>query len=160
MAELSFILARHLCYARPGFRILTFYASLGELEALVRAGLALSGIEVSGRPDTSARVGRLTELLSPRLDAAARAEIGQAARALPETEGPLDLVGWARGVETIACRVGLLASGDVTVASAALALSGAPVGGLSAHDRAIALLPFTVSERYAKLRRALGISVN
>src|SRR5262249_33110410 len=132
MPELSFILARHLCYARPGFRMLTFYASLGELEAVMRAGLALSGIEISGRPDAGARVGRLTELLSARLDTAARAEIGQAARALPETQGAVDLVGWARGVETIACRAGLLAAGDVTVASAALALSGAPVGGLSA----------------------------
>jgi tetratricopeptide (TPR) repeat protein len=160
MAELSFILARHLSYARPGYRILTFYASLGELEAIVRAGIALAGIEITGRPDASARVARLTELLSPRLDAAARAEIGQAVRALPETQGPVDLVGWARGVETIACRAGLLASGDATVASAALALSGAPVGGLSARDRALALLPFTVSERYAKLRQALGISVN
>jgi tetratricopeptide (TPR) repeat protein len=158
MAELSFILARHLSYSRPGWRMLTFYASLGELEALVRAALALSCPDVPGLPDANARTGKLEQLLAPRLDGAARKVIAETVARLLDDQAPLDLVGWARGVETTACRAGLLASGDVTVASAALAVSGPPVGGLSARDRALALLPFAVSERYAMLRRALGIA--
>jgi hypothetical protein len=53
----------------------------------------------------------------------------------------------------------LLASGDVTVAGAVLSVSGAHVAGLTAADRTQDLLAFSVSERYAALRKKLGVAV-
>jgi hypothetical protein len=153
MAELSFILARHVSYERPGFRMLTFYATLGELEGVIRAAITVSVPDSPFRPEPTPRAHRLAELLASKLNAPMREAIAQATRDLVEATAQLDLVAWARGVETMACRAGLLAAGDVTVATAALALSG-----VSSRDRALGLLPFVVSERYALLRRALGVA--
>jgi hypothetical protein len=158
--ELSFILGRHLSYSRPGWRILMFYAGLGELEPLMRAALSLACPDWPGLANLDVRANRLKELLAPRLDGSARAEIADAVASLLERRAPFDLASWARSVETTACRAALLACGDPTVANAALALSGAVAGGATARDRALHLLPFAVSERHSSLRRLLGVAVS
>ena len=65
---------------------------------------------------------------------------------------------WSRTVERTACRVGLLAAGDVNVAARLLAVDARGVAGMSAKDRVNDLVSFSVSQRYAGLRSALGVA--
>jgi len=86
----------------------------------------------------------------------ARKRLAAAVQRLAARGGQVDLIGWARSVEIGACRAGLLASGDITVAARMLSFDGRVIGGLSAADRLKALLPFSVSRAYADLRRSVG----
>jgi tetratricopeptide (TPR) repeat protein len=159
LPELSFIFVHHLSYSRPGWRILTFYPQMEELEPLVRAALALACPNLSSLQELDARSTKLKSLLDPVLDPAARTQINEAVDKMLDRQARLDLLAWARGVETTACRAALLACGDATVAATALAVSGMPAGGLSARDRALRVLPFAVSKRYSSLRKHLGVAV-
>ena len=73
------------------------------------------------------------------------------------TLGIFYLKPWIRSIELAACRAGLLVCGDITAASRMLAVDGRVVGGLSAADRIRDLVPFSISERCSKVRRAIGI---
>jgi tetratricopeptide (TPR) repeat protein len=157
--ELSFILARHLTYSRPGWRILTFYPQLDELEPLVRAGLSIACPKLPSLLHLDARTHQLKALLEPRLDPQARGQIAEAVGGMLERQARFDLLSWARCVETTACRAALLACGDASVATTALAVSGMPAGGISARDRALGLLPFAISRRHSALRQAIGVAV-
>jgi tetratricopeptide (TPR) repeat protein len=158
--ELSFILARHLSYSRPGWRILTFYSDLIELEALLRAACAIVRPELPALRELAPRAKQLKALLDPKLDKNARDMLAAAVDQVLARDARLDLLSWARDVETTACRAALLASGDVTVATTALAVSGVLAGGVSARDRTLALLPFGISKRYSALRHFLGVALD
>ena len=73
--------------------------------------------------------------------------------------GPLDVFAWLRCVEETAGRAGLLASGNLTVASNVLAITGASPGGQSAAERARGLLAFCVSQQHSEMRKSLGVAV-
>lgn len=157
--ELSFIAAHHMAYHRPGWRLLSYYTEMEDFEALVRAGLALGRPDlfpVDKLPPASAELHRA---LSPKLEPDTRERLGQAVNGLHHESETLDLLRWRRAVETVACRAALLACGDVTVAGTVLSTSGAHVAGLTAADRTRDLLAFVVSERHARVRRRLGLSV-
>lgn len=158
VVELSFLAAHHLAYLRPGLRALSFYPELTELQALLRASVALG--HPSPPPAVRApAVDALRDALASRLDAPRQHALAGAVRALLARGGDLDLGAFVRGVETTACRAALLAAGDVTVAASLLAIAGRPVPRLSAAERARDLLAFAVSQKHAALRHLLGIAV-
>jgi hypothetical protein len=150
--------AHHLAFFRPAVRILPFYPDILEITGLVRAAAALCRPELDATLDDSTRMTR--DKLAPHLSPEARAAATAAVDRVLEEDGKLDVLAWLRSVETIACRAALLVSGDVTVASGALAVAGAAPGGRSARDRADELLPFAVSQPYTALRHLLGVSVD
>lgn len=156
--ELSFIAAHHMTYHRRGWRLLGYYAEPGELQTLIAAALALTGVE---RPEfrIDARARELSRTLAELLAPVARAALVAAGAHFHDGAPTPDLVAFRRSVETVACRAALLASGDVTVAGSVLSVSGAHVAGLTAADRTHDLLAFSVSERYAALRRRLGVTI-
>jgi len=156
VTELSFLFARELGHVRMTGRMLAFYPQVGDLRALVTAGIHLV-IGQTGPLAPDVELARRE--LAKRLDPAHRAALGTAVRALTDRGGQLDLLAWLRAVERAACRAGLLACGDVTVAARVLSVDGHVVGGLSAADRLRDLVPFSVSPRYAEVRRSLGIAV-
>src|SRR5690606_2633042 len=157
MVELAFIAAHHLAYSRPGWRVLAFWTEAAALGALLQAAVALV------KPEIELQLGEFAEklrnALSDRMNAEHGERLREAVEALIASGRPLDVVGWARSVEETACRAGLLASGDVTVAGSVLAVAGAPLGGESAAYRARDLLPFAVSREFAALRKQFGIAV-
>jgi hypothetical protein len=74
--------------------------------------------------------------------------------------GPqIDVVSWLHGIETMSCRAGLLATGDLTAAARMLAMDGRKLAGLSGADRVRDLITFGVSDRYATLRRSVGVAI-
>jgi hypothetical protein len=72
-----------------------------------------------------------------------------------EDGGRTNLQRWAAAVDCTAARAGLLLSDDLEAARAVLAVEDAA----TAEDRMDDLLVFATSDRYAKLRRQLGIAV-
>jgi len=155
VTELPFLFGRELAYQHLTSRVLPFYPTLDELRSLVTAAIAL----VLGRgaqlpPD----VERTARDLALRLDPPSRAALETAVRRVTERDGQLDLLSWLRAVERASCRVGLLACGDLTIASRVLSVDRHAVGGMSAAERVRDLVPFSVSEAYGGLRRSLGIA--
>ncbi|MGO9834097.1 MAG: tetratricopeptide repeat protein [Polyangiaceae bacterium] len=153
--ELPFLFGRELAYQHLTSRVLPFYPTLDELRSLVTAALAL----VLGRgahlpPD----VDRTARDLALRLDPPSRAALESAVQRVTDRDGPLDLLSWLRAVERASCRAGLLACGDLMIASRVLSLDRHAVGGMSAAERVRDLVPFSVSEAYGGLRRTLGIA--
>ncbi len=157
VVELSFIAAHHLAYSRSPWRLLAFWTDAASLSALLRAAVVLV------KPDLDLPLGELGEQLrselSDRVDPAEADSLERAVDALLASGRELDVVAWASSVERAACRVALLASGDITVAGTVLAVAGAPLGGGSAADRARDLLPYAVSREFAGLRKEFGVAV-
>jgi tetratricopeptide (TPR) repeat protein len=151
--ELAFATARELAAQRLTARLMTFYPSLPELRAVLLA--AVSQV----LPMSLARDALpLRDALKARLDPTRRAELERAVEALHDRDGRLDLNGWLRAVEIASCRAGLVVCGDITAAARMLAVDGRVVGKLSAADRIRDLIPFSVSESYGRLRRAIGVA--
>lgn len=157
--ELAFIAARHCAYFRPGRRILAYYPTPDELEPLVRAAIAFLRpdlVPAGTLPPIAMDVGAR---LDRALDTEQRARLAAALGRLWSSGGTMDLLAWTRAVERSACRAALLATGDVTVARNLLSAGSGTAGGLSAADRVRDLLSFSVSQRYAALRRMLGVGL-
>ncbi len=153
LSEMTFLFARELAYMRLADRVLMFYPELPDLRALVTAAISI----VTGR-DPGADIAPLRTDLAGRLDQAQRRALDVAVRMLTKRGGQIDLVDWQRSVERIACRAGMLACGDLNVAARLLAVDGRVIGGMSAADRIKDLIPFSISQRYAGLRSALGVA--
>ncbi len=156
MAELAFLFARELAVLRLTGRLLVVHPQLDDLRALVTAAVHVVVGHTGKLPPA---VEEARHELTRRLDPPRRAALAAAVRAVTDRGGQLDLLDWLRAVERAACRAGLLACGDLTVAARVLSVDGRVVGGLSAADRLRDLVPFAVSRRYAEVRRALGIAV-
>lgn len=150
--ELCFAVGRELASQHLTARMTTFYPTVPELRPVLIAAVS----SVMGEAASSRDV-QLRQALQGRLDVAHHAELARAVQALQARDGRFDLKAWMRSIEMTACRAGLLACGDVTAAARMLAVDGRVIGGLSAADRIRDLVPFSVSERYARARRALGI---
>lgn len=157
MVELSFIATHHLAYSRPAWRVLAFWTEAALLQALLHAAVVLA------KPELELPLGevgdRLRNELSDRVAEDQSEALHEAVDSMLESNQKLDVVAWARSVEEAACRIALLASGDVGVAGSVLAVAGAPLGGESAADRARDLLPFAVSREFAALRKEFGVAV-
>jgi tetratricopeptide (TPR) repeat protein len=156
--ELSFIAAHHLAYVRQGWRLLAYYPKFDQLNDLMRAGLSIGQSEALPPPSLTGAARGFRELLSRHLDAEGRRRVAEAAEGLAARGFAFDLEQWTRTIEIAACRAALLVTGDVSVAAQLLGSSGGVVAGLTARDRARDLLPFSISQRYAGLRRLLGVA--
>ena len=157
--ELAFITAHHMAYARPGRRLVMYYGNVAELEALFGAAIALVRPDLAAESGLGARMRALASLLDEHVTPAQRPILAEIIEQLIRTGAPLDVLKWVRGVDEIAGRAALLLTGDMSVASSALSLCTAPVGGASARDRIDTLLPFSVSRLYSSMREQLGIAV-
>jgi tetratricopeptide (TPR) repeat protein len=153
--ELAFLFARELVHLHLSSWVLAFYPTLDDLRGLVTAAV---GVDMRDRKQLPADVDRTARDLAARLGAVRAAALSVAVRTIAERGGQLDLLSWLRAVERAACRAGLLACGDLTVAARVLSVDRHAVAGLSAADRLRDLVPFSVSEDYARLRRQLGIA--
>jgi len=150
--ELAFAIGRELACQHLTRHLVTFYPTLPELRSVLVAAVA----QVVPTSLPSDALG-LRDSLRSRIDPAHRAELERAVEALQARDGRLDLKPWIREIEMTSCRAGLVACGDITAAARMLAIDGRVIGGLSAADRIRDLIPFSVSERCARVRKAIGI---
>jgi tetratricopeptide (TPR) repeat protein len=159
VGELAFLAAHHLAYARPGWRMVGLLENLEEIRWLLYGGMAVARPDLPVLQDLGQEERSVAELLGSRMDQRARESVALAVEKLLEGGGTLDILRWLRSVEETACRAGLLACGDVTVAPSVLSMAGNTPGGLSAAERARALFPFCVSQRYSALRHCMGVAL-
>lgn len=158
LPELAFVAVRDLAFLRFTSRVLPFYPTLTELRALFGAVVAL----VAPAPFASGLAGDAAALharLGRQLDSQRRLELHRALTRMSERSRDIDLVQWSRATELAASRLGLLACGDVNVAARVIQLEARTSGGLGPQDRVRDLLAFSLSSRYATLRRAIGFAV-
>lgn len=159
MSELAFLAAHHLTYARPGWRIITLLGSRDDIRSLMMAGMSVARPDVPGLAEVGSRASEFAQQLGGHMSSGAKEIVGALVEKVVGSGGPLDVFAWLRCVEETAGRAGLLASGNLTVASNVLAITGASPGGQSAAERARGLLAFCVSQQHSEMRKTLGVAV-
>lgn len=152
--ELAFHVGRHLAFYRQEHFVRTLWSAVPDLEELFLAALAVGNVKLPIAEDLRRRVMPIAAALEPLLGV----EQVDALRALylrfVEEGGRTNLLRWCSAVDRTACRAGLLLAGDLGTALSVLEAEEGRAGPL-AKD----LLIFTVSDRYAMLRRELGMAL-
>ncbi len=152
--ELTFCVGRHLALYRQEHFVRTLWSAVPDLEELFLAALAIGNAKLPIAEDLRRRVAPIAAALEPMLDGTQVDALRELYLRFVEEGGRTNLMRWCAAVDKTACRAGLLLAGDLATALAVLE-SEEGRGGPLAKD----LLVFSVSDRYAALRRELGIAL-
>ncbi|MDI1445813.1 hypothetical protein [Polyangium sp. 6x1] len=157
LAELAFLVGRHLTYHVGHHRLLLFYPSLEELSACFVSAIAIALPDEPIPAKVRDVVLAYKPLFEAHLDDEQRKALEEAVNAFAVAGVRPDLPRWAAAVERCATRAGYLLCGSLDVV--ATLLRAEPRGALDAETKIADLLGFTVSEGHGTLREAMGISV-
>ena len=154
--DLMFVAGRFLTYYLSEHFVRTLFNSHTELRMLLLAALRLSGMGPAD-PNVDQWVAQLTPHMNPAQLDGLRAVCR---KFIDEREGRADIKYWIQMVELSAIRAGLLVSNDLEVARRMIPLL-APGGAidLPPKEKIKELVLFSVSEKYFRLRKALGIQI-
>lgn len=155
-AELAFVAGRHLAWYREERFVRLLVPSIADLEDLFLAALHIGNPGIPLTPTMRQRVMPLAQAIEPILEAGQVDRLRGHFLRFVEEGGRANLQRWATGADKTACRAGLLLSGDLKAAKAMLDLEDRA----HAEERFNDLLAFTTSERYAKLRKQIGVALN
>jgi tetratricopeptide (TPR) repeat protein len=158
LAELSFLVARHLVFYRPSYYPLVFYPTLPELTALFLAAVKLARPELPIPTHASAAAAALRSQLAAHVTKEQRAALALAVHRLDARGGKVDLAAWMRGVELTATRMGMLLAGDLAIALDVMRPEKRAVADVSLEDRRADLLAFSASRALHEARMRLGIA--
>lgn len=153
--EAKFAAAKQLTYYRSEHIIRTMINSHSELKTLLMGALHMGGVN-TGDQTAAATAAQLQRLLEPIQIDALRALV----RKFVESGGSADIKAWMRGVEYTACQAGFVVTHDLAVAGKMV--PQLPSGGsvdAPPKDKLRELLLFSVSERYFRIRQALGVEI-
>lgn len=153
-AELAFLAGEHLAYFRDDAFMRALFEGIVDLEDVFLAALFIGNKNVPLAPTVRARVVPLSQAIEPLLDAVHVDRLRGAFLRFVEEGGRANLMRWASATDATAARAGLLLSDDLGAAEAILRLEDPE----HAEERMTDLLLFMVGERYAKLRKQLGIA--
>lgn len=159
MAELAFVAGRHLVYFWPAHHPLVLYPSLADVSVLFLAALRVVVPELPVAPELTKQVAALRRALADALDAPAKQRLEEAVRRFDDAGGRVDLRSHLRSIERAANRAGFVLAGGLAPAKKMIVRDDRPVGDLSPADRVADLLAWSVSERCASLRAALGVAI-
>ena len=154
-AELAFLAGRHLSFYREDHFIRALLPSIPDLEDIFLAALSIGNPGLPLGAAVKARVTPIAQAISPILEPLQVDRLRGHFLRFVEEGGRTNLQRWASAVDCTAARAGLLLSSDLEASREMIAL-GDPTG---AEERMDDLLVFVTSERYAKLRKQLGIAV-
>jgi len=149
--------ARHLAYYRGEHYVRWIMPTAAELGTLLLAGIKIGAPGVKLPVD--AGVDQTAIALAQAMQPIAREALLVLCRRLVETGLQLDVKRWLQAIDMTACQAGLLFSNDLETAARAIRDDAWNVGELSAQDKIKELVLFSVSERYFRLRRALGVDI-
>jgi hypothetical protein len=154
-AELAFSAGRHMAFYREDYFVTILLPSIPDLEDVFLAALSIGnpGLPLSSQVKT--RVSPIAKAIEPILEPAALDRLRALFLRFVEEGGRTNLQRWTSAVDRTAARAGLLISGDLGAARTMLALESPA----QADERMDDLLRFTVSERYSKLRKQIGIAI-
>src|SRR6185312_15536413 len=153
LADLVFLVARHLAYYRPEHYPLIFYPTLPELTTLFFASLKLALPDVT-IPAADA-VTKLRKRIAAHVTPEERDALVLAAKKLDAAGGRVDLGAWIRSVEITANRAGLVLSGDFHAAMKRVKGEKRGIADVTVEDRRLDLIGYLASAGHADLRKQL-----
>ncbi len=153
--ELAFIMGRHLAYYREEHFVRMLLPAITDLEDIFLAALCVGnpGLPISSQ--VKARVVPIARAIEPILDPLSVDRLRGHFMRFVEEGGRTNLQRWAHAADRTCARAGLLLANDLFAAKTMLDLECPEQAEDSIND----LLSFVVSDRYARLRRQIGIAV-
>jgi len=152
-SELAFLAGRHLSGYRAEHFVKTLFSATEDLEDLFLAALVIANPKLPLRAAHRARIEPLARAIEPLLEPAQHDALRGHYLRFTEEGGRASLHRWRAAVDRTAARVGLALAQNP---SAALSVLSAEEGPLGPH--ALDLLTFATSDRFLRLRRALGVA--
>lgn len=152
--ELAFVAGRHLAWYREERFVRLLVPEIPELEDLFLGALLIGNPAIPLRADVKRRVATLASAVEPLLEPTQVDRLRGAFLRFVEEGGRTNLQRWATAADRTAARAGLLLADDLRASAAMLKLEDAA----GATDRVDDLIVFVTSDRYAQLRRQIGIA--
>jgi hypothetical protein len=153
-AELAFVAGRHLACHREEHVVRMLVPRLPDLEEIFLAALSIGNPGLPLAPSVKQLVVPIANAIEPILEPLAIDRLRGHFLRFVEEGGRTNLQRWATAMEKTSARAGLLLAGDLRAAHAVFAVEHPS----TAEERMTDLLAFTVSDRYANLRRQIGIA--
>jgi hypothetical protein len=153
--ELAFLAGEHLACFRDDAFMRALFDGIVELEDVFLAALSIGNPAIPLTPAVRARVTPLAQAIEPLLDPVHVDRLRGAFLRFVEEGGRANLQRWASAVDATAARAGLLLANDLGAAEAVLRIEDPS----RVEERMNDLLLFAVGDRYAKLRKQIGIAV-
>jgi tetratricopeptide (TPR) repeat protein len=155
--ELAFVVGRHLAYYRGEHYVRWIMTTAAELGTLLLAGIKIGapGVKLPADPGVDQTALALAQAMTP----VAREALQLLCRRLVETGLQLDVKRWMTAIDLTACQAGLLFCNDLEIAARTIRDDAWSVGDMPAQDKIKELILFSVSDRYFRLRRALGVDI-
>lgn len=151
--ELAFVAGRHLAWYREERFVRLLVPQIADLEDLFLAALVIGNPGIPMRADTKRRVSALGAAIEPLLEPLQIDRLRGAFLRFVEEGGRTNLQRWASAADRTAARSGLLLSDDLRASAAMLEAEDAG----AARERIDDLIVFLASDRYANLRKQIGI---
>lgn len=155
----AFLAASSLVLLRPGYLLRVFLAP-PELKAWVLGAFSLAAPKLVAPKELEKAVAATREHLRRHLPDELQRRLQGILTQLLDAGGQADLSRWIGGVDLTADRAGLLFSNDLETALSVIRASGDSALSLGAAERAHALLAYSVSGEYLRLRNRLHLSID
>ena len=153
--ELAFLAGRHLAYFRSESFIRLLVPQLRDFEEIFLAALSVGNPGLPLRAEVRELVVPIAKAIEPILEPVAIDHLRGYFLRFVEEGGRANLQRWVTAVDRTAARAGLLLANDLDAARSILTLEG----GEGLTEKIDDLLVFMLSERFAKLRRQIGIAI-
>jgi len=158
--ELAFAAAKQLAYVRPEHLLCRIVPTAGGLKLLLQA--AIKSISSEGPAKAEGPDAEWVKALRQayQREPVLSEQLGGVVRKFLSTKAEADLYKWLASVELTANRAGLVACGDLDVATKAVSTEPVPAGGVQSKDKVKDLVAYSVTEDYFAVRNFLGIGVS
>ena len=158
VAELAFLVGRHLALRLPEHELVANLHSIDELSACFLAALKITMGKAPSPPHLAKAVDGLAKVMLGHMSDDERQRLFEAVKTFQTSGGRADLNDWIASVELCATRAGLLLCGDLETANKVL---GQDTGHAftKVERRLDDLCCFAVSGSNLKLRQELGSSL-
>jgi hypothetical protein len=154
--ELAFLAGEHLSFFRDDAFMRALFHAITELEDLFLAALAIGNPALPLTAPVRARVTPIAQAIEPLLEPVQIDRLRGGFIRFVEDGGRANLQRWANAVDATSARAGLLLSNDLAAAQTVLTLEQPD----HAADRMDDLYVFMVGDRFANLRKQLGVAVD
>lgn len=146
---MTFLVGKRVCELTPPLLARALCPSITELKALGASAVRIA----TDKPEA----GDMP--LKERLRKEDLTRIANAADAAMRATGKLDVLRWSQLADVSASRAGLLLTGDLETARAAIAVEAQAPGDLNPREKMKELVAFYLSDGCAALRERLGVSL-
>ncbi len=155
-AELAFLAGEHLSYHRAEHVVRLLVPGVPDLEEIFLAALSIGNPGLPLAPRVKELVVPIAKAIEPILEPHTVDRLRGHFLRFVEEGGRTNLHRWAGSIHKTARRAGLLVSGDLGAAASVIKLE-APASLEGEMDD---LLSFVVSDRYARVRKQIGIALD